>query len=348
MPRFRNPVVSTAELLDGSVTTPKLANGAVTSQKIATDLESDNWDGTTVAARDATQGWRIERDTGDFGAQDAVLRGTLIAGAAGGGEVIIDPSTFASFGATPQVRLIPGVGAEGYLEKTNTSLGLVLEGVPIVNGWKPQIRLSNPSGTPNIIIWADDVTFQKPGVQIVLNALGDFGPLRIVTTNEIHADDGSAGDPSYTFASDQDTGMYRKNPNQLGFSAGGSEILSLIGGTTDHVDSLAIKNLTTGAGADVNVGNHGNGQLRRSTSALKYKARVTRNVGYLAEIELTPTKHWRRDEGRWRYGLIADWLAAEDPLLGEPVDGEIENYDTRAVIAVLAAKVNRLEEAARG
>lgn len=35
MPRFRNPVVSTADILDGSITTPKLADDAVTEPKVA-------------------------------------------------------------------------------------------------------------------------------------------------------------------------------------------------------------------------------------------------------------------------------------------------------------------------
>lgn len=90
------------------------------------------------------------------------------------------------------------------------------------------------------------------------------------------------------------------------------------------------------------------GRIFRSTSALKYKTDVER-ADYLADIELVPTKHWRTDDEKWRYGLVADWLVDQDPLLGEHAETldentEVENYDTRAVLAIMAAKINRLEE----
>ena len=39
--------------------------------------------------------------------------------------------------------------------------------------------------------------------------------------NEIQASNGSASDPSYTFSSDGDTGMYRQTTNSIGFATGG-------------------------------------------------------------------------------------------------------------------------------
>lgn len=41
MPRFRNPVVSTANIIDGSVTTAKLADGAVTEPKLDTEAVTE-------------------------------------------------------------------------------------------------------------------------------------------------------------------------------------------------------------------------------------------------------------------------------------------------------------------
>lgn len=124
------------------------------------------------------------------------------------------------------------------------------------------------------------------------------------------------------------------------FSVGGTPVMTLDASAGEV--KVPTPN-TTGSAANVNVSASNLVPLVRSTSALRYKKRVTSNVDYLADITLTPTKHWRPDDKVWRYGLIADWLADQDPLLGEYENGEIENYDTRAVLAVLAAKVNRLE-----
>lgn len=49
------------------------------------------------------------------------------------------------------------------------------------------------------------------------------------------ATDGSTSDPSYSFASDSDTGIYRTGTDQLGLVAGGVELLTLIEDTTDYV-----------------------------------------------------------------------------------------------------------------
>src|SRR5690606_1267632 len=87
------------------------------------------------------------------------------------------------------------------------------------------------------------------------------------------------------------------------------------------------------------------GQMQRSTSARKYKTEITYDPEQLLAVELRPAKFYRPDDDAWYYGFIADDLAEEDPLLGtfDPDTGEIENYDQRAVMAVMAAKINRLE-----
>ena len=76
--------------------------------------------------------------------------------------------------------------------------------------------------------------------------------------NEVQADDGDAGDPSFTFRSDTDTGMYRAATNNIGFSAGGSESvrittsgLRVYGQYTIYSDaSTYAGTITTTAGAD--------------------------------------------------------------------------------------------------
>jgi len=59
--------------------------------------------------------------------------------------------------------------------------------------------------------------------------IADFKSAKITTTdiidaNELRADDGSAGDPSFTFSSDGNTGWYRYAADSLACSVGGNEV----------------------------------------------------------------------------------------------------------------------------
>lgn len=65
----------------------------------------------------------------------------------------------------------------------------------------------------------------------------------------------------------------------------------------------------------------------------------------LADIDLRPVRFKTKEGGEILYGFVADWLAEQDPLFGVyDHEGTLENFHDRAVIAALAAKVNRLEE----
>lgn len=152
---------------------------------------------------------------------------------------------------------------------------------------------------------------------------------------------GSAAAPALAFDSAPDTGLaYSEGANQLSVVVGGSQ--RAVFGSSGYLN-FAVRDNTTGAAANVVI-NSTTGQMERSTSARKYKSRITYNVDYLADIELRPTKFYRKDDHSWFFGFIADDLADQHPLLATYDDtGEVENYDQRAVLAVLAAKVNRLE-----
>lgn len=97
-----------------------------------------------------------------------------------------------------------------------------------------------------------------------------------------------------------------------------------------------------------------NYELTRNSSALKYKSEVS-DASYLADVVLAPKRylyHPEDGEGNrvgepiWDYGFIADEIAAQGEhgkILGAFFEGEIDNYKTRGIMAVIAAKVNRLE-----
>jgi hypothetical protein len=85
--------------------------------------------------------------------------------------------------------------------------------------------------------------------------------------------------------------------------------------------------------------------MQRSTSARKYKTEIDYDFVGLADYELKPNRHWRLDDEKYLFGFIADDLAEQNPeFVTLDDDGEIENYEDRAVLAILAAKVNRLEQ----
>lgn len=80
--------------------------------------------------------------------------------------------------------------------------------------------------------------------------------------------------------------------------------------------------------------------IQRSTSRRKYKRQIDYDIiDRLAAYEIKPTHHWRIDDERYRYGLIYEDLREVDPLLVDE-----EQPDWNAIVAVLAAKIMKLEE----
>lgn len=113
--------------------------------------------------------------------------------------------------------------------------------------------------------------------------------------------------------------------------------------------TVVVNPATTGSSPNAQLQAWGGGYaLQRFTSARKYKRDIDYQVDYLADIRLRPNIHWRIDEKRYRYGFIAEDIADQLPPAGvydEREDGsiELENFDQSSVLAILAAKVNRLE-----
>jgi hypothetical protein len=104
-------------------------------------------------------------------------------------------------------------------------------------------------------------------------------------------------------------------------------------------------NLTTGSAANMHLSSGAFGyNIYRFTSARKYKQNIDYDAGAaLADMQLRPARFYREDDDREYYGFIADDMADQDPLFGYYNKGEIENYDEPALLAIMAAKINRLE-----
>jgi hypothetical protein len=180
----------------------------------------------------------------------------------------------------------------------------------------------------------------RPSVSTTL-ALGDwtYRWASVTSVRFLVSNSASAAAPDYSFANSLDAGVYLSGADEVGIAANGSKVASFGSGTGVYLPGAYA--LTTSDAVNVRITS--GGFLKRSTSARKYKRRINYNVDYLADLELKPVKFYAPGDKKWYLGFIADDLAEEHPLIGEFEDGEIENYDIRAVVAVLAAKVKRLE-----
>ena len=107
---------------------------------------------------------------------------------------------------------------------------------------------------------------------------------------------------------------------------------------------------TTGTAVNttlVNVGTNGfwggtRWRVHRFTSARKYKSNI-QLAPQLADLALEPVTFHHDGDDKDYIGFIADDIPIEEAIVRN--DGEVENYDINAVVAILAAKVNRLEDA---
>jgi hypothetical protein len=172
----------------------------------------------------------------------------------------------------------------------------------------------------------------------------------------------AVGTPGYTFTGDGDTGMHWDSANDGRLVAGGASIAQFTTGKFgpgsdnaitlgdasfrwSHLYAQLIYSLGSYSNTTANAANvyiNSLGRLYRSTSASKYKEKV--EPVDLSAIDLRPVQYVHKETGTTHYGFIAEELAAQDKRLAVFENGEVESYDDRALAAVLAAKVNQLEE----
>ncbi len=256
------------------------------------------------------------------------------AGASGGWMDITNPTDTLT---TPYVvGMPPGGGSFVGLASTTLSGGLFdwtlnQAGIKLPDGSDsaPSVSFTGDGDTGMYSAGTNLIGMSAEGTNRLTIASSGLYPKVVVTGT-----DGSASAPAYSFESDPDTGMYLISDNILAVSTGnGGRMYWDSNGT--HVVTMA----TTGSAANVFAHSGQSNRLYRSTSSRKYKKQVDYDMDRLADIELRPTHHWRIDDKAYRYSFISEDLEAQDPLL---VDGETPN--TMAILNVMAAKINRLEE----
>lgn len=219
--------------------------------------------------------------------------------------------------------------ASSHVKKTgDTMTGRLL--VPDGNASSPSPAFRNNSNTGSF-----RVALNQWGISV-----GGVERFKVAVNQWLAKADGTASLPVFSWTDDTDTGMYRASDNNLQFATGGT---ARFGITTAEFQAPIIGDNTTGSVANVFVSSTGSRVVERSTSARKYKSHISK-ADYLADIDLQPVKFWRDDDQRWWYGFIADDLGDQDSLFGEYGEDGIENFDSRAVMAAMAAKINKLEE----
>ena len=157
---------------------------------------------------------------------------------------------------------------------------------------------------------------------------------------------GSVGAPTYSFYGDNDTGIYRQAANYLGIAAGGN-LIANFGYSSPNKEIYFYGVPSTGSYNTMRISTS-TGRIYYLSSGRKYKEQIT--DADLASVQLRPRRYWRNDDKEWQYGFVADELAEVLPeaITQYDKDGEPDNYDDRAIIAVLADKVNKLEKRVEG
>ena len=138
-----------------------------------------------------------------------------------------------------------------------------------------QLRLdaNQQYGNTTGVGWGDDSRLYETADDILKLDIGGSprvywttGAMRSETNFGFHIRylGGSASEPDYTFAGDTDTGVFRPTGDQLGFSAGGVELLRLTEGATDYVE------VGTPGGTAVKVTSGGDVSFEGAGSGLQY------------------------------------------------------------------------------
>lgn len=145
---------------------------------------------------------------------------------------------------------------------------------------------------------------------------------------------------SFMFIDETTTGWRLYSTNQAELIIGGTREI-LCGSSGFKVQNVYDSTDPTAANVFVNT----DGGLYRSTSSIRYKNNV-RDAAWLASVPLRPVAYTSKVKAGNYFGLIAEEVAEALPEAAIfSADGQdIEDYDTRAVIAVMVAKINRLEK----
>lgn len=215
------------------------------------------------------------------------------------------------------------------------------------------VRVGDGSvSTPTFTFNSDTNTgFYRIGADTFAAAVGGTAILAFQSDGSLRSQNGTNGAPAWSFISDPDTGIFRSGVNVFNIAAAGATAAAFTSAATSFQTG------TTGSAANLHQSSSGSA-INRSTSSLKYKKGWQYvDEDWLADLEIPNPITWM--ERRKEKDLENKRVIFQDIFLGfgtEHVhamlpaatqdfngDGLPENYDPRALIAILSAKVKRLE-----
>jgi hypothetical protein len=152
---------------------------------------------------------------------------------------------------------------------------------------------------------------------------GDLTVTGVIDVNEVHGDNGSTTDPSFTFTDDQDTGMYRYGANAIGFTAGGGlKVLIDSSGTYGRLfgpgfrnGSAIIRGENTAAIPTYTFyGDENTGMYWQSSDVIAWSTGGTKRAllysgGFRINVSGsagTPAFHWEGDTNTGMYRVTTD------------------------------------------
>lgn len=335
---FRNPLITSADIPDGSITTTKLANLAVTTAKIA-DASITNAKIANLAVTNA----KIQSISASKITAGTISAQTITMGAGGliqlsDGEIRTSTGTtyisLSGAGVADRLRFVRGGSVVARIHNvTSGDLEIAANrDISIVPA-----RHLNLISEGNLVLESISGSVSTPGVFNV----GSW----------ITLPNGTRSNPAIRFLNDTDLGIYRSGADTLGivgyfhagFVQGGEWQFTL--NTSGQIRSAAIRDVTTGAAANVFI-NSSNGLMARSTSSARYKTDLRPWDRSASVLDLEPTLFRSRietDDRRVRLGLIAEQVAERFPIAAVYDDaGRPDAIDWNAIVAGLIAEVQTL------
>lgn len=241
-------------------------------------------------------------------------------------------------GGSNDIRFTTGGNTRLRVTDTFVETGAAAHYFPNGSAASPAMTFSGDTDTGFFSLAGNEMSLSNAGTRHY--AFG-VGALTLLSSSVIQNTDGTAGTPAFSFDNDQNTGMYSFAADDIGWTTGGTQRMHL---TTSQLRvAVSIRpqaDNTYGLGAtgerwtDVWAAN---GTIQTSHSSTKS------NIVEVDpdSLELPKAVYYDRDGRRW-LGYLNDSLPAE----GRPVSDNKANYE-QAVIAVLLAKVSKLEKAVK-
>jgi hypothetical protein len=339
-------------------------------------IRSENYD------PDTNSGWAIYGDgSATFGSDVTVggtITGALFQTAASGERLVIDGTTGDSF-----IRLYNTAGTQvGQMGWTSIfgddAVWLYAEdnfGFQISGDTDSRIGAGNkldiwstfgPIGfSVQASTWQmnDDGQFLSPDGNASLPSLSFIGDtdtgIYRNATNQLGVTAGSSvasfrpypgfsGFMSLHFNNDGDTFIGGPASDSLQLVVNGGQGIGLSSGA---VHSAIIRDSTTGSAANLFIASSGgnNGRLMRSTSSLKYKEGWEfADEDVLASLDLPTPIVWEDKNSGTMLGFGTEHIQAVLDAATQDLDdeGNPDNYDVRSLVAILSAKIKKLEREA--